>query len=174
LVTSIPGASATLAALTTSGLPTDTFLFAGFPPQKSGARKSRLEELKEVPATLVLFEASSRLAKSLADMAQVFGPREAAAAKELTKLHETLARGTLGQLATEFAKDEELKGEFVIVVAPPSADEGELSDAEIVIELKEAMKRASFRDAVREVTEAHKLKRARVYQLGLKLGRDAE
>ena len=94
-VTSIPGASAVMAALTSVGLPTDTFLFGGFLPVKSGARRKRLEELKATPATLLLFETGSRLAKSLADMAEVLGAREAAVAKELTKLHETVTRGTL-------------------------------------------------------------------------------
>jgi len=174
LVTSIPGASATLAALTISGLPTDTFLFAGFLPPKSGPRKSRLEDLKEVPATLVFFEASSRLTKCLTDMAEIFGPREAGVAKELTKLHETLGRGTLDGLAARFVTEDELKGEFVIVVAQPSPKETEMSDAEILAELKLALKRGSFRDAVRDVAEARGLKRARVYELGLSLEHDEE
>jgi 16S rRNA (cytidine1402-2'-O)-methyltransferase len=174
MVTSIPGASATLAALTMSGLPTDTFLFAGFLPPKSGPRKSRLEQLQDVPATLVFFEASSRLGKALADMALVLGPRAAVVAKELTKLHEALARGTLTELAAGFTADEELKGEFVIVVAPPSPKETKMGDAEILAELKLALKRGSFRDAVRNVAEARGLKRARVYELGLSLQRDDE
>ena len=174
MVTSIPGASATLAALTMSGLPTDTFLFAGFLPSKAGPRKARLEELKEAPATLVFFEASSRLTKALANMTEIFGAREAAVAKELTKLHETLARGTLAELAGGFKTDDELKGEFVLVVAPPSPKETEIGDAEILAELKLALKRGSFRDAVRDVAEARGLKRARVYELGLSLQRDDE
>ena len=104
----------------------------------------------------------------------MFGEREAAIAKELTKLHETITRGTLGGLANELTSADELKGEFVIVVAPPSSDTREISDDDILAELKRALKRLSFRDAVREVTEAHGLKRARVYELGLKLWRDAE
>ena len=98
-MTSIPGPSAVLAGLTIAGLPTDTFLFAGFLPPKPGARRSRLEELKDVPATLIFFETAPRLAKSLADMAVVLGAREAAIAKELTKLHESVTRGTLDRLA---------------------------------------------------------------------------
>ena len=94
MVTSIPGPRPTLAALTSAGLPTDTFLFAGFLPPKSGPRRARLEELKTVPATLLFFETGPRLAKSLADMADVLGAREAAIAKELTKLHESVTRGT--------------------------------------------------------------------------------
>jgi 16S rRNA (cytidine1402-2'-O)-methyltransferase len=171
-VISIPGPSASLAALTSSGLPTDTFLFAGFLPPKSGARRGRLEQLKSVPATLILFESSSRLAKSLADMADVLGLREAAVAKELTKLHESVARGRLDRLAGAFADGESLKGEFVVVVAPPAADQSEPSDAMIAEQLAKALKLDSFRDAVRSVAEVLNVTRARVYELGLKLKRD--
>jgi 16S rRNA (cytidine1402-2'-O)-methyltransferase len=169
-VISIPGPSAALAALTSSGLPTDTFLFAGFLPPKSGARRARLEELKSVPATLIFFESASRLSKSLADMADLFGPREAAIAKELTKLHESVTSGRLDRLAGEIA--EELKGEFVVVVAPPAADQGEPSDEMIAEQLDKALKLESFRDAVRSVAEVLNVSRARVYELGLKLRRE--
>jgi len=168
MVTSIPGPSAVLAALTSAGLPTDTFLFAGFLPPKSGPRRTRLEELKTAPATLVFFESAPRLAKSLADMAEVLGPREAAIAKELTKLHESMTRGPLGRLAGELS-GEALKGEFVVVVAPPAADETEASDEKIVGQLERALKVESFRDAVRSVAEVLQVSRARVYELGLKL-----
>jgi 16S rRNA (cytidine1402-2'-O)-methyltransferase len=169
LVTSIPGASATLAALTSSGLPTDTFLFTGFLPPKSGPRRARLEELKTVPATLVLFEASSRLVKTLSDMVEVLGQREAVVAKELTKLHEGLTRGSLAELQGALEEAGDLKGEFVIVVGPPAADEQEASDEEIIAKLTSALERQSFRDAVRDVAEMLKLKRSRVYDLGLSL-----
>lgn len=169
LVTSIPGPSATLSALTSSGLPTDTFLFAGFLPPKSGPRRARLEELKTVPATLILFEASSRLVKTLGDMVAVLGPRDAVVAKELTKLHEGLTRGSLAELQTALKEAGDLKGEFVIVVAPPAADEQEASDEEIIAKLRGALERQSFRDAVRDVAEMLKVKRSRVYDLGLSL-----
>lgn len=171
-VISIPGASASLAALTSSGLPTDTFLFGGFLPPKSGARRARLEALKTVPATLILFESASRLGKSLADMADLLGAREAAVAKELTKLHESVTRGRLDRLAGEFADGESLKGEFVVVVAPPAADQAEPSDEMIAEQLAKALKLDSFRDAVRSVAEVLNVSRARVYELGLKLKRD--
>jgi len=172
LVISIPGPSAALAALTSAGLPTDTFLFAGFLPPKSGARRARLEELKSVPATLILFESSSRLAKSLADMADLLGSREAAVAKELTKLHESVTRGRLDRLAAEFAERDPPKGELVVVVAPPAADQAEASDEMIVEQLEKALKLESFRDAVRSVAEVLNVSRARVYELGLKLKRE--
>jgi 16S rRNA (cytidine1402-2'-O)-methyltransferase len=168
-VTSIPGPSATLAALTSAGLPTDTFLFAGFLPPKQGARRARLGELADAPATLIFFETAPRLAKSLADMAEALGPREAAVARELTKLHETVTRGTLPELASEFAQSEQLKGELVVLVAPPSLDQTEASDDAIIAALREALETESFRDAVRTVTEKVNASRARVYELGLKL-----
>jgi len=168
LVASIPGPSAALAALTSTGLPTDTFLFAGFLPPKSGPRRTRLNALREVPATLIFFETAPRLAKSLADMAEVLGPRDTAIARELTKLHETVTRGTLVDLA---GAADALKGEIVIVVSPPPAEETEVTDARILADLKQALKTQSFRDAVRDVTDALKVKRARVYELGLGLTR---
>lgn len=173
MVTSIPGPSATLAALTSAGLPTDTFLFAGFLPPKSGARQTRLAALNDVPATLILFETAPRLAKALADMAEILGPREAVIARELTKLHETVLRGTLDALAEDLAA-QTVKGEVVVVVAPPRAEENEIDDARILADLKAALETQSFRDAVRGVTEAHGLKRARVYELGLSLTREPE
>ena len=168
-VTSIPGASAVLAGLTSAGLPTDTFLFAGFLPVKQGARRARLAELAGVPATLVLFETAPRLAKSLADMAEVLGAREATIARELTKLHETVTRGTLDQLAAESADADTQKGEFVVVIAPPSEEQADASDDDIVQALQTALKTESLRDAVRNVAERLGAKRARVYELGLKL-----
>jgi 16S rRNA (cytidine1402-2'-O)-methyltransferase len=170
LVTSIPGASAVMAALTSAGLPTDTFLFGGFLPVKSGARRKRLEDIKSTPATLLLFETGSRLAKSLADMAEVLGPREAAVAKELTKLHETVTRGTLDRLAA-VTGEAALKGEFVVVIAPPVAAGAEASDEAVAEALKEALAAMSFRDAVREVAERFNMKRSRVYELGVALDR---
>ena len=170
-VTSVPGASAALAALTNAGLPTDTFLFAGFLPAKAGPRRKRLEELKLVPATLVFFETASRLNATLADVAQVFGAREAAIAKELTKLHESITRGTAAELAAQIELSQELKGEFVVLVGPPGSDEGLIGDAAIVASLKQALKHESFRDAVRSVAEKFALKRSRVYELGLALKR---
>ena len=167
-VTSVPGPSAALAALTSAGLPTDSFLFAGFLPPKSGARQSRLAALKDAPTTLIFFETPQRLAKYLADMAEVFGAREAVIARELTKLHETVIRGTLDGLSEDI-ETETLKGEIVVVVAPHAGVGTAVTDERILSELKLALETNSFRDAVRSVTEALKVKRARVYELGLGL-----
>jgi len=173
-VTSIPGPSAALAALTSSGLPTDTFLFAGFLPVKGGPRRSRIEELRDAPATLLFFETAQRLPKSLADLAEVLGPREAALAKELTKLHESVMRGTLPELAERLADAAELRGEYVVVIGPATAAEALVGDAAIVASLKEALTEESFRDAVRNVAEKFKVKRSRVYELGLALHREGD
>jgi len=118
----IPGASAVLAALAGSGLPTDRFLFAGFLPSKQGKRRTELAELAAVPATLVLLESPRRLAASLADMADVLGPRPAAVARELTKRYEEFRRGKLDDLAAAYAAEDSPKGEIVVVVGPPGGD----------------------------------------------------
>jgi 16S rRNA (cytidine1402-2'-O)-methyltransferase len=120
-VVPIPGPSAVLAALTASGLPSDTFLFGGFLPVKDGQRRSRLEELKAVPATLVFFESPRRLADTLAAMAHVFGPRPAAVARELTKTFEEMRTGSLAELAERYAALAAPKGEVVVCVGPPPA-----------------------------------------------------
>jgi 16S rRNA (cytidine1402-2'-O)-methyltransferase len=126
----VPGPSAVLAALTASGLPSDTFLFGGFLPVKDGQRRSRLEELKAVPATLVFFESPRRLADTLAAMSDVFGPRPAAVARELTKTFEEMRTGSLAELAARYAALEAPKGEVVVCVGPPAektaADAGDI------------------------------------------------
>ena len=120
----IPGPSSVLAALVASGLPSDTFLFAGFLSPKDGQRRSRLEELKAVPATLVFFESPRRLADTLAAMADVLGgDRPAAVARELTKTFEETRRGTLGELAAAYGDAAAPKGEVVVCVGPPLAHE---------------------------------------------------
>ena len=114
-VESIPGAAAFVSAAVISGLPTDAIFFGGFLPSKKGERQRRLMELRDVPATLVFYESPHRLARSLADCAEVLGNRRAAAARELTKLHEEVVRGTLDELAAGFS-DASIKGEFVLVI----------------------------------------------------------
>ena len=163
----IPGASAALAALSVAGLPTDRFLFAGFPPPKSGARRTFLEGLKGVRATLILFEGASRLGASLADMAAVLGPRPAAVARELTKLHETLARADLASLAADPALAAP-KGEVVIVIGPPP-EEAASSPADVDAALAEAVGRLSPADAAREVAAATGLPRRELYRRALAL-----
>ena len=118
-VVPIPGASAVLAALTASGLPSDAFFFAGFLPVKDGQKRTRLGELKAVPGTLIFFESPRRLADTLEAMADVFGARQAAIGRELTKAFEEIRTGTLSELAAHYAQADTPKGEVVICVAPP-------------------------------------------------------
>jgi 16S rRNA (cytidine1402-2'-O)-methyltransferase len=115
----VPGPCAALAALTASGLPSDRFLFAGFLPAKRGPRRAALADLAAIPATLVLFESAQRLAPSLADMAELLGPREAAIARELTKLHEEVRVAPLVELAAAYADRAPPKGEITLVIGPP-------------------------------------------------------
>ncbi len=118
-VVPLPGANSIIPALTASGLPTDRFFFEGYLSHKSAARTKRLEQLKDFPHTLVFFESPFRIAKSLNDMLTVFGPRPACVARELTKIHEELMRGTLDQLF-KTVSSRTIKGEIVVVVAGTS------------------------------------------------------
>jgi 16S rRNA (cytidine1402-2'-O)-methyltransferase len=169
-VTTLPGASSLLAALTVAGLPTDQFLFAGFLPAKEAARRTRIAELGRIPATLVLFETGPRAAASLADLANGLGERrEAALCRELTKLHEEVLRSDLKTLAKACA-DNEPRGEIVLVIAPPLEAEP-ISAAEADIMLREALARVSVKDAVGEVADATGLPRREVYQRALLLAK---
>jgi 16S rRNA (cytidine1402-2'-O)-methyltransferase len=136
-VIALPGPSAVLAALTLSGLPSDRFLFAGFLPSRMGERKSILEELKAVRATLIFFESAQRLSESLAGMAEVLGERQAVMARELTKLHEEVRRGSLKELAAHYESHGAPKGEVTLLVAPPQ--EAVADHAKIDAALKSAL-----------------------------------
>jgi 16S rRNA (cytidine1402-2'-O)-methyltransferase len=115
-VVSVPGPSALVTALVASGLPTDEFFFGGFLPARSGARRTRLVELRDVRGTLVLYEAPHRLGATLKDAAEVLGVRQAVVARELTKLHEELRRGTLVELAKHYDDAEQARGEVVLLI----------------------------------------------------------
>lgn len=132
-VVPIPGASALLSALTASGLPSDAFLFAGFLPAKAGQRRTRLEELKAVPATLVFYESPRRLADTLAAMAETLGDRAAAIGRELTKAFEEMRRGTLAGLAEAYAAEATPRGEVVICVGPPREAAQEAGDVDALL-----------------------------------------
>jgi 16S rRNA (cytidine1402-2'-O)-methyltransferase len=163
-VISIPGPSAALAAVATAGLPPDCFLFAGFLPMKQSARRARLTELRAVPATLVVFEAPSRLAGTLADMAEILGDRPAAIARELTKLHEEVHRGTLVELAA-WGGSSVVRGEITVVVAPPGPTE--VGDDVIIAELTPLLATMSVRDAATAVAAALGVPRGRVYDIAI-------
>ena len=165
----VPGASALLAGLSAAGLPTDRFLFVGFPPPKSAARRTFLAEFAGVRATLAFFEGGSRLADCLADMAAVLGgEREAVVCRELTKLYETFYRGSLATLAADPALDAP-RGEIVILVGPGRETEATAADADAA--LIEALSRLKPADAAAEVAKALGLPRRDLYRRALELKR---
>jgi len=168
-VTSVPGPSAVLAALVVAGLPTDRFFFEGFLPHKSGPRRARLAELAQVPGTLVFFESPRRLAETLADAAAVLGPRSAAIARELTKLYESVRRGSLDELSDALASEEPPRGEIVLLVAPPEAGAAEVAEADLDARLAEALGAYSVKDAASVVSAATGQPRRQVYARALQL-----
>jgi len=170
-VTAIPGASAVLAGLSVAGLPTDRFFFEGFLPAKQAARQKRVVALTGIPSTVVLFESGLRIAATLADLAAAFGPRLAAICRELTKVHEEVKRGDLEALAQEYAGDAEKRGEFVIVVAPPT-EQQEAADLDGL--LRRAFTRVSIRDAVAEVALVTGRPRREVYRRALGLAKASD
>jgi 16S rRNA (cytidine1402-2'-O)-methyltransferase len=166
----IPGASAMLAGLVASGLPSDKFLFAGFLPPKSGARKSAAEALKAVPGTLIFYESGPRLADALADLAAVLGERDAAVTRELTKMFEETRRGTLADLATHYAKSGPPRGEIVLLVGPPG--EHEVTPERLDAALRDALDGQPTKAAANAVAEALGLPKRDVYQRALQLKAD--
>jgi 16S rRNA (cytidine1402-2'-O)-methyltransferase len=145
-VTAAPGASAALAALCVGGLPSDRFFFEGFLPPKSAARRQRVNALASLPGTLIIYEAPSRLAGSLRDLAAELGPRPAAVARELTKYYEEVRRGALDELAARYAAEPAPKGEILA-----------------------ALRELSVKDAAAAVAARHGLKRRTVYARALEL-----
>jgi 16S rRNA (cytidine1402-2'-O)-methyltransferase len=171
-VFAVPGPSAALAALSIAGLPSDRFLFAGFLPAKAGERKTALEGLRDIAASLILFESAQRLAETLADMAFVFGPREAAVARELTKLHEEVRRGLLPELAAAYAHAPTPKGEVTLVIAPPEKTKT-VSSAAADSLLRQALAHMPVSAAAALVAEATGENRRTLYARALELKNDA-
>ena len=166
-VLAAPGPSAVLAALTVSGLPSDRFLFAGFPPAGAGDRARFLAELGQVPATLILYESPKRINRLLTEMADAFGKdRLAAVCRELTKRFEDVSRGTLGELAEAFA-GRAVKGEIVVLVDRPG--DRVVDGARIEAALRDALAHGSVKDAAAEVAAALNLPRKEVYRMALQL-----
>jgi len=175
-VVPVPGASAPLAALVASGLPSDRFLFAGFPPPKDNARRRFLAELAPVPATLVLFESARRLADTLATAAETLGDRPAAVCRELTKLYEEVRRDRLPALSAHYAEAGAPKGEVVLVIGPPASaadagpPSGEEQDARLRAALAEGLR---VKDAAARVAAETGLPRRDLYRRALVLGSGA-
>lgn len=171
-VTPIPGASALVAALSVSGLPTDRFVFEGFLPQKATARRERLAALAGETRTLVFYESVHRIKESLEDMAAAFGPdRPAVLARELTKLHEGVREGSLQALADWAASDPAAgKGEVVVMVAGAAAQKSIILDAEAERVLKTLLKELPVKQAAALAAEITGRKKNDLYDRALELG----
>ncbi len=164
-VVPVPGPSAVLAALQISGLPCDAFCFAGFLPVKSGQRKSRLNEIASIPATLILFESPRRLASSLADMAAVLGEeRKAAVCRELTKTFEEGRRGSLAELSAHYTEAGAPKGEVVVVIGPSEAASEVLGQEDVDRLLGELAADMSTSKAAAEASRRTGLAKSNLYQ----------
>jgi 16S rRNA (cytidine1402-2'-O)-methyltransferase len=165
-VVPVPGASAVLAALVASGLPSDAFLFGGFLPSKPSARRRRLGDFAATPAPLIFFESPQRLAASLADMAAVLGAaRDCAVARELTKTYESVRRGSLDELAAVLAGEPPPKGEVVVVVGPPTPVDPDMADVDAL--LLELLADHPVRGASAEAAARTGLSRRELYQRAL-------
>lgn len=168
-VTVIPGPSAIATAVALSGLPAEPFLFLGFLPPKTGPRARRLVEFRDVAASLVLFEAPHRAGETLAALAEILGPRPAALARELTKLHEECRMGTLAELAAQCEIDPP-RGEIVIVVGPPlEARAAALDEASLDAKIAAALATLGVRDAADRIAAEQGLPRRQVYARALAL-----
>ena len=161
-VTTIPGPSAAIAALTLAGLPTDRFAFLGFLPSKAGARAAAIVEAAKFDGTLVLYESGPRLGAALAALRDGLGDRDAAVAREISKAFEETVTGSLAELAGRYA-DSPPKGEIVIVVGPPAAAQA-AGEADIDAALCDALGRLSLSRAAAEVAEQLRLPRKQVYE----------
>ena len=157
----IPGPSAILSALVLSGMPTDSFFFAGF------ANPRRYPNLKEIPATLIFFEAPSRLLKTLPAMEAIFKGRTVAVVRELTKIYEEVKRGSFSDLIMYYQKQGLPKGEAVIVLSPPPFEE--ISAEDIALALRNFMRSLSLKEAVEAVSSSLQVSKKRVYQIALEI-----
>lgn len=166
-MTAAPGPCAAVCALTVAGLPSDRFMFVGFPPAAQGARRTALADLAGLQATLIFYESPKRLRSLLTDMAEVLGPdRQAVVCRELTKRFEEVTRGPLGTLAATFAA-RDIKGEIVVLVdrAPPL----EVSPESVETALREALTQMSVKDAASFVSQTLGVSRKSAYQIALDL-----
>lgn len=172
-VTTCPGPSAVIAALSVAGLPTDRFLMAGFLPARAAARRTALQQIRAIEATLVFLEAPHRLAESLGDMVAVLGPRPAAVARELTKRFEEVRRAPLDQLATHYADAGAPKGEIVVVIGPPDDATMAPDHAGIDARLRALLETHRVGEAAALLAAETGLPRRTLYARALELTREA-
>lgn len=165
-ITTLPGCCALISALQLSGLPTNRFMFVGFIPNKDKARSDLFEKYKNLDSTLIFYETAPRIIKTLTTAAEVFGTREMAVAREISKVYEECLTGTAEELIMHF-NDNAPKGEMVFMIAP--AEEESLPEIDVETLLKEKLATASLKTAVKELVEAYGLNKNEVYDLALKV-----
>lgn len=165
-VTAIPGACAVITALQLSGLPTNRFMFVGFIPNKDKARQDLFTELKNINTTLIFYETAPRLIKTLEQAKDIFGNREIAVVRELTKMYEEAINGSFDDITNHFTENTP-KGEFVFIVSPPLAEEFSVNDVAQV--LKKRLAETSLKTAVKDISEQYKLNKNDVYALALQI-----
>ncbi len=166
-ITTLPGCCALICALQLSGLPTNRFMFAGFIPNKDKARHDLFKALKQMDSTLIFYETANRIVKTLNVVAEVFGSREVAVCREITKMFEECLNGTAAELIEHFSTNEP-KGEMVLMIAPP-AEIKSVSEMDLDSVLREKLKNSSLKSAVKEVVEIFGLNKNDVYQRALEI-----
>ncbi len=165
-VTAVPGACAVITALQLSGLPTNRFMFAGFIPNKEKARTDLFEELKNINTTLVFYETAPRLLKTLDKASEIFGNREIAVARELTKMFEEVVYGNFEDITAHFTQNEP-RGEFVLIITPPQEKKSSADDIKEI--LRKRLCETSLKTAVKEISAEYKLPKNDVYAMALEL-----
>ncbi len=166
-VFAVPGACALICALQLSGLPTSSFMFAGFIPNKDKARHDLFNRLKAIETTLVFYETANRIVKTLTAAAEIFGSREMAVAREITKVYEQCLNGTAEELIAHFSAVEP-RGEMVLMIAPPKGDEG-AAGLDVVTLLREELSKGTLKTAVKALVAKYGLNKNEVYEMALKL-----
>ena len=170
-VCTIPGACALICALQLSGLPTNSFMFAGFIPNKEKARGDMFSNLKDINTTLVFYETAPRILKTLKQAKEIFGLREMAVAREITKVYEECLSGTADELIVKFT-EKAPRGEMVFMVAPPFKQKNE--DIDVAGLLRIELQTNSLKISVKNLVEQYKLNKNEVYELALKIKNDDE
>ncbi len=165
-VTVLPGSCAVICALQLSGLPTNRFMFAGFIPNKDTARRNLFTELKNINTTLVLYETAKRLDKTLDALNAIMPGREIAVIREISKMYEECLSGHISDIQKQIS-EKPIKGEIVLVIAPPANEEQEAPDLESL--LLEELKHSTVKEAVKKISEIYKLKRNDVYEKALEI-----
>ena len=167
-VSTVPGPTAVIAALSISGLPTNNFYFGGFLPSKTIARKKTFASLQKLDTTLIFYESPARLVECLRDAMEYFSGRQAVVARELTKLHEEVKRGELSKLYDFFKLTSRVRGEIVFLIAPPE-DVPNLNEGEIIELLQQRLSEQTLKDTVKAIANEHKISRSLLYKLALKI-----